>query len=149
MGPQPWELRKPAPPNRTYQLQAASMGPQPWELRKQMVRGHDDDFEAASMGPQPWELRKQQGGVLWAVGRALLQWGRSLGSCGNQCGQHLRVSDGTLQWGRSLGSCGNSPRVNCCSDEPSRVLLRAPYFSDSIELAQLNHDLRNTWRAST
>jgi hypothetical protein len=37
-----------------------------------------------------------------------LQWGRSLGSCGNMGWPNTAVVSGPLQWGRSLGSCGNA-----------------------------------------
>jgi hypothetical protein len=58
------------------------------------------------MGPQPWELRKR-GCMVDPFLIGLLQWGRSLGSCGNKILWDGKNREGKLQWGRSLGSCGN------------------------------------------
>ena len=46
--------------------------------------------KTASMGPQPWELQKLSGGVQEVPGVWVLQWGRSLGSCGNHSHLYLR-----------------------------------------------------------
>ena len=44
-----------------------------------------------------------------------LQWGRSLGSCGNV--PRPSLSAHALQWGRSLGSCGNRATVLHCRSQ--------------------------------
>jgi hypothetical protein len=122
--------------------QDASMGPQPWELRKHHAAGcqvaHHCD---ASMGPQPWELRKPSlarfarrstsgfngaaalgaaetcGMTQGMISKIELQWGRSLGSCGNSTsGIHGNHWAQQLQWGRSLGSCGNARRYPMVSN---------------------------------
>jgi hypothetical protein len=78
MGPQPWELRKLPWPSKGELASLASMGPQPWELRKP-----GDD---CVRGPRAWEL----------------QWGRSLGSCGN-------AGDSHRQRRRLIASMGPQP----------------------------------------
>ena len=55
MGPQPWELRKPAGRARRRPGAQASMGPQPWELRKRALARIALDYEyrfngAAALG---------------------------------------------------------------------------------------------------
>ena len=85
----------------------ASMGPQPWELRKHLLLMGASPLWQASMGPQPWELRKQTLISSWRSEPSSLQWGRSLGSCGNWTRAVAAWGYPLLQWGRSLGSCGN------------------------------------------
>src|SRR6266536_118039 len=108
MGPQPWELRKPGESMPLQKRSDTSMGPQPWELRKRRLTQHARrrlyhfngaaalgaaetigtfsgviSFFRTSMGPQPWELRKLDKLRDQILDTLKLQWGRSLGSCGN------------------------------------------------------------------
>src|SRR5436305_1818108 len=79
------------------------------------------------MGPQPWELRKPDTGAHTISGQSGLQWGRSLGSCGNSSGTRAVAT-------ASTASMGPQP---CGLLEPVASLLRQwhrTYFNGAAAL---------------
>src|SRR5438445_504224 len=83
------------------------MGPQPWELRKPPMSMPSTRRTicfngAAALGAAETQTLARHEHLAF-----LLQWGRSLGSCGNVMLHVGLVLAPELQWGRSLGSCGN------------------------------------------
>ena len=56
---------------------------------------------------------------------------------------YLKMPIVPLQWGRSLGSCGNSPRFSHHRNSQLRALLREPTFG---VLAELNQSIVRDYR---
>jgi len=138
MGPQPWELRKRRSPRRQRPAhRPASMGPQPWELRKREKSRRIGASWCASMGPQPWELRKLGTQSSVDTAGARFNGAAALGAAETRAVPRPTSRTSRLQWGRSLGSCGNGGNVGIATSSPTASMGPQPW-----ELRKLDRDIR-------
>jgi len=108
MGPQPWELRKRGAVSSRTSCGlgfngAAALG------AAETAHGVQPQHPVhASMGPQPWELRKPEWVGWRGDGDPSFNGAAALGAAETKSPPpHAGCKIHALQWGRSLGSCGN------------------------------------------